>query len=96
MNDIYKYDPDGVDKTLLSLKQTRIKYEEQISNLISFGDEIFASSAWKDNNLKTQFMNLFNLYMSIYKNSYTNMDRYEKYLENKSKIAKQIEQNYLG
>ena len=39
-------------------------------------------------------MNTYNSYLSIYKDIYTSMERYEKYLEKKSKVARRIEQNY--
>ena len=94
MKDVYKHDPVGVDKIIVTLKQTRAKYEEQITELANLANEIALSSAWKDINVKTEFMNTYNSYLSIYKDIYTSMERYEKYLEKKSKVARRIEQNY--
>lgn len=94
MKDVYKHDPTGVDKIITTLKQTRGKYEDQIAELANLANEIESSSSWKDINVKTEFMNTYNAYLSIYKDVYTAMEHYEKYLEEKSKVARQIEQNY--
>lgn len=94
MKDEYKHDSVGVDKILATLKQTRTKYEDQITALNDLASEIAYSAKWKDIRVKTEFMNTYNSYLNIYKDVYTTMERYEKYLEKKSKVARQIEQNY--
>lgn len=94
MKDMYKYDSVGVEQILSTLKQTRSDYEERIAELSNLALEISASSAWIDINVKSEFMNTYNSYLDIYKNICIMMESYEKYLEKKSSVAKQIEQKY--
>lgn len=94
MKDTYKYDSSGVDEILVSLRQTRGKYGDKIRMLTNLAREIVASSSWKDINVKAQFMNTFNSFLSIYQSTYIDMERYEKYLEKKAKEAREIEEKY--
>lgn len=94
MKDEFKHNPDGVEEILKNLSETRKKYEDEITNLENLEIEISTSSSWKDLTVKTAFLNTYKGYLSIYKNIYTAMSYYEKYLEKKSKEAKQIEEKY--
>lgn len=94
MKDEYKHDSVGVEQVLVSLKQTRIEYEKKIAELSNLALEISMSPAWQDLKVKTEFINTYNAYLTIYNDVCQMMDSFEKYLENKSKIACQIEQKY--
>ena len=96
MKDEFKHNPDGVKGILENLSETRKKYEDEISALENLEIEISTSSSWKDLKVKTAFLNTYKGYVSIYKNIYTAMSYYEKYLEKKSKEARQIEEKYTG
>lgn len=94
MNDKYKHDPVGVDGVLTSLKSIRGEYESKITELSNLAAEISSSPSWKDVLVKTEFINTYNSYLEIYRNICGQMETYEKYLEKKSKLARQIERNY--
>ena len=94
MNDRYKHDPVGVDNTLATLKRIRGEYEEKIKELENLALEISSSTSWKDALVKTEFMNTYNSYLKIYKNICGKLEVHEKYLDKKSKLARQIERNY--
>ncbi|MDD6757376.1 MAG: hypothetical protein PUE33_04870 [bacterium] len=94
MEDKFKHDPVGVDSILARLKQQREKYQQEITTLANLASEINTSSSWKDVNVKTEFINTYNSYLNIYKTTYANMASHEKYLEEKSDMARQIEQKY--
>lgn len=94
MNDKYKFETDGVDKSLATLQQIRGKYDAEITKMTNLARTIDASPLWKDLKVKTKFIETFNSYISIYKDACSNMERYEKYLEKKSDDVKQIEQKY--
>lgn len=94
VRDKYKFDFDGIDKTLSSLKAARLKYDDEVARFNNLAREISSSPSWKDIGVKTEFMNTFNAYISIYKKTCLNLEHYEKYLEEKSKNAKEIEHKY--
>lgn len=94
MKDEYKHDSVGVEQVLTTLKQIRMEYEEKIAELSNLALEISVSSAWQDISVKTEFINTYNAYLTIYNDVCQMMSSFEGYLENKSKVACQIEQKY--
>lgn len=94
MKDVYKHDPQGVATIIATLKETRSNYEDKITSLTNLSNEIASSNAWRDLTVKTAFNETCNSYLQIYRTVANAMDKYERYLEEKSNAAAQLEQNY--
>ena len=96
MVDKYKYEPEGVAEVISSLKEKTIQYESTISRLNNLVTTIKDSNAWVDDNMKNDFINTCNSYLTIYNKMIKTMESYTKYLSEKAKKASDLENTYSG
>ena len=96
MKDSYMHDHEGVLTFVANLKKNASYYNDQIVQLTNLVEEIKASSAWKDIEVKTSFINTCESYIMIYKNLIQALDIYADYLRKKSENASNIESAYAG
>lgn len=83
MIDVYRYEKEGVASVIVSLKTINNKYKEKIMKLKDFISNIENSSAWKDVQVKTSFINTCKSYIKIYNDLSNKMDIQIEYLQKK-------------
>ena len=96
MIDAYKFDQEGVATVIDSIKEMTNKYIDKISELNNLINEINNSTAWKDLEVKTTFINTCNSYIKLYNSLIAAMEAFIEYLKNKSNAAISIENTYMG
>ena len=96
MGDAYKHDPDGVLNVISALKDKTSTYSDKIVELTNLVNTINGSSAWKDVEIKTSFIDTCNSYITIYNNLILALDVYIDYLNKKSESGAALESAYSG
>jgi len=96
MVDKYRYDEDGVSTVISSLKEKNIRYNSKISELNNLVNTIKDSNAWVDENIKGDFINTCNSYITIYNKMNSTMEAYIKHLAEKAGKASKLENSYAG
>ncbi len=91
MSDAYYHDADGIATIVNTLKSDIENYKDKIVEISKLINEINSSSAWKDTQVKTSFINTCQSYMTIYKELSTSMENYVNGLSNKSEGFASIE-----
>lgn len=91
MSDSYYHDADGIASVVNALKSDIDSYKGKISEIDTLINEINGSSAWKDAQVKTSFIETCQSYMTIYKELTTSMENYVSGLSDKSDGFSSIE-----
>lgn len=94
MIDRYKHDPTGVSNIITSLKTDRDEYSKEIENIKNTIKEIESSTAWKQPNVKAEFINTCNSYLQKYENISTMMGSYIDYLTTKNEEGSSTENTF--
>ena len=92
----FSHRPEGVSSTSALLDSNINDYKDKISELIRLVDKINQSSSWKDEQVKTAFINTCNSYITVYKEISSSMEEFVKYLNGESNRFASFESAYTN
>lgn len=95
MGDRYKHNSDEILAVVDNLRAKIDDYKSSIGDLTSLITSIETSPSWKDERVKTSFINTCRSYIAIYKRLSFSMETYVKYLNSKSNSASAIDDAYI-
>lgn len=96
MSDSYLMDSGALSSVISSLNKDITSYQEQIDILNHLVEEINGSSAWKDVQVKTAFIETCQGYITKYSNLITAMNQFVNYLSGKESSGNDIESAFAG
>lgn len=85
---------DEIETIISSLKDEVVSYDNSITKLENLVNSISSSSSWKDEDVKTSFINTCNSYIESYKFYKEGINNYISCLEKKINNIKNIENDY--
>lgn len=92
--DKFKFIPGQTEIFIKSLSDLGNKYKEEIVKLESLVKTIETSPSWKDELVKTEFINTCNSYVKIYNQLLNTIFSRIDFLKNKARQATEIENLY--
>lgn len=90
------HSPSSVSTIVSNLKINISDYKEKIIELDKLIGEIAVSPSWKDEEVKTSFINTCRSYINLYKNLSYAMENYVSYLSSKSSSFTNLENSFSG
>lgn len=94
MGDSYVHNGELVSETVNLLTNDLSNYSAKIAELETLINTMNGSSSWKDELLKTSFIETAEQYISVYKNYIEILEGFIKYLDKKNNTAMDLESAY--
>lgn len=92
----FLHKPNGVSSISSKLNSNINDYKNKVSELIRLIEKINNSSSWKDEQVKTAFINTCNSYITEYKTISSSMEEFVKYLNGESNKFSSFESAYTN
>lgn len=83
-NDNFLHDESGISTIINDVKKELSNYKDNVKALETLIGSIEASSAWKDESVKTSYINTAKSYITSYNNFAAGLDNYISCLQKKS------------